>query len=438
LRRFLITLALSVSLLLVGLMPSMATAAPAHTDVMFVFDTTGSMSEALSEATEEIEEAMTSIRGELPDVDFGLAEMRDYTEVVNPGFFEYDNEEVGFGYQPWTLLSPIGAAEGTIKAQLSTLSAKGGGDGPEAYGRGLYESAQNPAVGWRSGARGVIILVADNVPHDNELNEGIPPEFWYEEPFETGIDPGIDNVVGTVDDLDFQSTVLPTLIADGRPLEFVDYHGQPEYLPYWQNWAARTGGNALEAGLAGGLAAQLTTLVVAGANAPLPSCPAGTARDASEHCVTSTPPAGPPPPPPPAPPAPSSSFSVVPRISCAGVCHVVLVQVTFDSAGNVVMESIIPGGAGALSRATQAGVVQAKAKKPKPKAKPLVQRISQQVKAGANSLTLKLTAAGIAKLNKQGHLVLKLKVTFTPTGGSAKTSIVQLTVTPKPKGKGKH
>ena len=38
---------------------------------------------------------------------------------------------------------------------------------------------------------GVIVLVADNVPHDNELNEGIAPEFWYQAPFETGIDPGM-------------------------------------------------------------------------------------------------------------------------------------------------------------------------------------------------------------------------------------------------------
>ncbi len=427
------------SLLLVALQPTVASAAPAHTDVMFVFDTTGSMSEALGEATEEIEEAMTRIRGELPDVEFGLAEMRDYTEVVNPGFFEYDNDEAEFGFQPWTLLSPIGGSEGTIKAQLSTLVAIGGGDGPEAYGRALYETAQNPTVGWRPGARGVIILVADNVPHDNELNEGIPPEFWVEEPFDTGVDPGADNIVGTADDLDFQSTVLPTLVADGRPLEFVDYHGYAPYLPYWQNWAARTGGNALEAGLAGGLAAQLTSLVVAGANAPLPSCPAGTVRDATEHCAVPSTPSTPSTPTSPtaAPvPPPSNTFSVVPRISCAGVCHVVLVQITFGSAGNVVMESIIAGEPGTLMERTQAGAAKPKGKGHK--AQPLIKRTSQPVKAGQNSLKVKLSPAGIAQLQKKGKLGLKLKVTFTPTGGSPKTSLVHLTVTSKPKGHGKH
>jgi hypothetical protein len=337
------------------------------------------------------------------------------------------------GYAPWTLDSPIGTPEMTIESKLATLFAAGGGDLPEAYGRALYETAQNPSVGWRPGARGVIILVADNVPHDNELNEGIPIEDWIESPFDTGVDPGADHAVGTADDLDFQSTVLPTLVADGKPLEFVDYHGDPSYLPYWQNWSARTGGNALEAGF-GGLANQLTELVVAGASASLPSCPSGEIRDATEHCVAPSPPPSPSPTPA---PTPSNSFSVVPRISCAGVCHVILVQVTFDSAGNVVMESIVSGGSEAFSVAGQDGPALLKAKK-KHKPQPVVERTHQHVHAGTNSLKLKLSPAGIAQLKKNGRLKIKLKVTFTPTGGTPKASIANLTVVAKPKGKGHH
>jgi hypothetical protein len=430
-RRFLFALVFSGCALCVGALPLAASAAPAHTDVMFVFDTTGSMGGALQEATEEIEEAMAQIRGELPDVEFGLAEMRDYTEVVNPGEFEYDDFSFEAGSQPWTLLDPISSDEHAIQERLATLVAADGGDGPEAYGRALYETVQNPAVGWRAGARGVVVLVADNVPHDSELNEGIAAGLWYETPFDTGVDPGPDNTVGTPDDLDWQSKVLPTMVSDGRPLEFVDYHGESAFLPYWQNWAARTGGNALEAGAAGSLAGQLAQLVVAGANAPLPSCPAGTARDASEQCVVTIPVPAPSPPPP-----PSNSFSVVPRISCAGVCHVILVQMTFDSAGNLIMESIVPGGPGPLSRTTQDATARAKGKKHK--SQPLIKGVSQAVKAGKNSVKVHLSAAGIAQLEKQGHLALKLKATFTPTGGAAKTSIVHLTVAPRPKGKGSH
>jgi hypothetical protein len=59
--------------------PSAVSAAtPAHTDVMFVFDISGSMSGALEEAKSEIQEAMTQINTALPDVQYGLAEVRDY------------------------------------------------------------------------------------------------------------------------------------------------------------------------------------------------------------------------------------------------------------------------------------------------------------------------------------------------------------------------
>ena len=87
-----------------------------------------------------------------------------------------------------------------------------------------------------------IILVADNVPHDNELNEGIPQEFWVRTPFDTGIDPGPDNTVGTADDVDWQAT-LQRLNAVGKPLEYVDYQGSESYVPYWQFWSGITGGS---------------------------------------------------------------------------------------------------------------------------------------------------------------------------------------------------
>src|SRR3954453_14303833 len=299
---------------------------PAHTDVMFVFDTTGSMGGAISEAQSGIQEAMTQISAALPDSQFGLVEVSDYDEVVNPGEFEYG---IGEGYAAWTLHVPITANQSQVSEALLKLSADGGGDSPEAYGRALFESAANPAIGWRAGARGVIVLVADDVPHDNDLNEGIASEFFAQEsPFDTGIDPGGDNTVGTGDDLDWQGTVLQRLVTDGKPLEYVDYFGADEYVPYWQSWAGRTGGGIVHAGDSE-LAGKIVEAVKAGASAALPACPAGQVRDASEHCVTATPP-----------PPPSSNFKFEPRISCAKGCHVVLVKITFDSAGNVIGESI--------------------------------------------------------------------------------------------------
>ncbi len=391
--------------------PGRATAAtPAHTDVMFVFDTTGSMTSALSQARAEIQEAMTQIGASLPDVQFGLAEMSDYSDVNFNGYppgsdFEFGEElyDNGSGSHPWTLDVPISPNQSAVSAGLLKLFATGGGDGPEAYGRALYETDANPTVGWRPGARGVIVLVADNVPHDTELNDGIPSASWVASPFNTGPDPGPDSTIGTGDDIDWQG-LLQKLVVDGKPLEFVDYHGEEDFFPYWQNWSSRTGGSALYTNGSVSLASQLTELVKAGASAALPACPAGLVRDSNEHCAT--------------PPPPPNTFTVVPRISCSKGCHVVFVKITFDSAGNVIAESVQEEEAGASAVAHSS-----KAKKGhKKKSKPLIKRLSQPVVAGANTLKLKLTPAALKSLKKKGKLNLKVQITFTPTGGTAKST----------------
>ncbi len=408
---------------------SAGAATPAHTDVMFVFDTTGSMGGAITEAKEQIQEAMTQIGASLPDVQFGLAEMRDYSSVNFNGTPEEIEEEelydIGSGFQPWTLVVPITANQSAVAGGITGLFATGGGDGPEAYGRALFETDGNPAVGWRPGTRGVIVLVADNVPHDTELNDGIPSNFWVQSPFNTGADPGPDNTVATGDDLDWQNVVLPKLINDGRPLEFVDYFGFPPYFPYWQNWTARTGGSALQAN-GENLAGQIAELVRAGASATLPPCPPGQVRDVNEHC-------GPP---------PSNNFKIEPRISCSKGCHVVLVKIVFDSAGNVIGESVLDEESHARAAAVDArqGAKSkcAKGKKGKCKPKPLIKPLSQAVVAGPNTLKLKLTGAALKALHKKGKLKLKIRFTFTPTGGFAKSSTHTFTVKLPKSGKHRH
>ena len=422
--RIALALALSAGTLAVA-GPAVAQAAtPAHTDVMFVFDTTGSMGSAITEAQGDIQEAMTQIGTALPDPQFGLVEVNDYDEVINPGEFEYD---IGGGHAAWTLHVPITPNQALVSDALLKLSASGGGDGPEAYGRALFESAANPGIGWRPGARGVIVLVADNIPHDTELNEGIPPELFAQaSPFNTGMDPGADNTVGTGDDLDWQSTVLQRLVSDGKPLEYVDYFGGEEYIPYWQNWTGRTGGGVVVAG-SGNLAEKIVEAVKAGASATLPACPPGQVRDASEHCVT---------------PPPSNNFKFEPRISCSKGCHVVLVKITFDSAGNVTGESIPEEeGAGASAvvsakgKAKAKGCAKGKGKKKGCKPPALIKKFSQPVVAGVNTLSLKLTGPAIKTLNKKGKVKLKIRFTFTPTGGTPKTLNHTYTVKLPKKGK---
>lgn len=405
--------------LCVGAAPAVAAAdTPAHTDVMFVFDTTGSMGGALDEAKKEIKGAMDQLSASLPDVQFGLSEVNDYNAVLNRSFeFSYG---LGEGFEPWVLKAPIGPSPQLVSDLLQGLSAKGGGDDPEAYGRGLYESTANPAVGWRPGARGIVVLIADNVPHDDELNLGIAESLWAKSPFNTGIDPGRDNTVGTADDLDWQ-TVLNRLATDGRPLEYVDFHGKAAYLPYWQAWAGSTGGTVMSAKGEDDLGSKLVEAVKLGA--ALPPCPSGQVRNAESLCVA-------------IPPPPSNSFRIEPRISCAKGCYVVEVKIVLDSAGRVIAESVLNE---EPTRSRVAGISAAKAgykKKPKPKAQ--IKRLSQVVAPGANTLKLKLTGAAKKALKKNGSLKLKVNISFTPDGGTAKSAVHTFNVKAPAKPAKKH
>jgi hypothetical protein len=268
-----------------------AAATPAHTDVMFVFDTSGSMESELEEAKKEMIAVMGSINAKLPDVHYGVAEVRDYS----PSPYTFNVTEPGV--LPWKLDQPLTSDGSAVQKAIEPLFAQGGGDDAESYGRALWETDTNPNVGWREEAQHLVILVADNVPHDNDLNEGLPESEWakneetgvLENPFDTGEElPGTWGIPGTAwsagTNLDFQS-IMRQLGEDGKPLEDVDFSGPAGYLPYWEYWASLSGGHAL-AGHSGELAGKLTALIETGAASGLPACPTGQVRNGAGVCIT--------------------------------------------------------------------------------------------------------------------------------------------------------
>ncbi len=267
-------------------------ATPAHTDVMFLFDTSGSMSGELEEAEKEMLSVMGNINAKLPDVHYGVAEVRDYP----PGEGLTEAELEASSEKPWKLDQPLTSDLSAVQKAIEPLTAFGGIDLPESYGRALWETDTNPNVGWREGAQHIIILVADNVPHDNNLNEGLPESSWakneetgiVENPFNTHEElPGRWGIPGTLwtpgTNLDFQTT-MTQLALDGKPLEDVDFSGVAGYLPYWEYWTSFSGGHALEAKTTE-LAAKVTTLIETGAATPLSPCPAEQVRNGAGVCV---------------------------------------------------------------------------------------------------------------------------------------------------------
>lgn len=100
-------------------------------------------------------------------------------------------------------------------------------------------------------------------------------------------------------------------------------------------------------------------------------------------------------------------FTEEPRITCAGTCRVVIVQITSDGNGNVIAEQIKPGQERRPARLAAAAT----------KPKVLLAKLKQKVSDGENDLKLKPTKAGKKVLKKKGKLKAKMRFTFTPTGG---------------------
>lgn len=304
-RRFFLLLGTLAALLTLSAGPSVPRASaetpPEKTDVMFVFDTSGSMSGELGEAKEKILQVVEHVRSTLPNVAFGVANVEDipgYEEGhLNEAITEQQYAESS--EKPWRLDQPVSTEASAAASAIQNLTIGGGGDGPEAYSRALWETNTNPTVGWRPNARHEIVLVADNVPHDPNLNEGLPESEWVANPFDTHEEPGgkwgiPDTQWSPGVNLGIRS-VAAELGSDGKPLESVEFYGAENgYLHYWEYWAGLSGGEALN-GTSGELETRLISVIETGATKALPACPSGEARNAEGVCASA-------PPPPPLPP----------------------------------------------------------------------------------------------------------------------------------------
>jgi len=126
----------------------------------------------------------------------------------------------------------------------------------------------------------------------------------------------------------------------------------------------------------------------------------------------------------PAPPSPPSNLFSLPRKSISSATGGATISVKLPGAGKLEMV----GTAKVRAPAGKAG--QSKQKTIK------VGKVTLNAsKAGTYNLTLKPSAAAMAQLRKKGALRVSLKLTFTPTGGSPKTTITGLTLKLSKKGK---
>lgn len=191
-------------------------------DVLFDFDLTASMGEELSTMQTESQNIMNTLLEQVPDSAFGVASFMDYPDSFS--FGDYSNTYGSSGDYPWKLDRRITTDTDMVRAAINGLELGNGQDLPESYSRALYETYADPSVGWRTGAKKIVIMFGDDIPHDPA--------------YATGIDPGRDGEVGTTDDLYFED-VVAGLKSHG--ITVLALHSGTNNKP-WLYMAEETGG----------------------------------------------------------------------------------------------------------------------------------------------------------------------------------------------------
>lgn len=118
-------------------------------EIVFVFDSTGSMSRTIADTKTTIGQMLTVLRHLVPDARFGLVTYRDR------GREQYLTRDVPLGFDFWRIANFV-----------QYVSAEGGGDLPEAVHEGLQAAF---AQRWQPGARRVVVLAGDAPPHPEDM-----------------------------------------------------------------------------------------------------------------------------------------------------------------------------------------------------------------------------------------------------------------------------
>jgi len=170
-------------------------------DVVFVFDSTGSMGGQIQQMAIKADGIMADVRSDIPDTNFGVGSFVDYPHAYNS--YGYSNT---YGAPPdyaWKTDQDLTSVTSDVTDALNTMHASGGADGPQNYVRALYESEHN--FTWRADAKKIVVLFGDNVPHAQPSGTTLPAPYTLTASY--GGDPGRDEVMFTADDLDFAPVV---------------------------------------------------------------------------------------------------------------------------------------------------------------------------------------------------------------------------------------
>jgi len=135
-------------------------------DVVFIFDTTGSMYQYLEQVRRELTHLANKVYKCAPNVQIGVIAYGDYCDA-NSTYVTKTLELTGDFLR--------------VQSFVNHVERTGGGDAPEAVEEALYEANR---LRWRAGSQRVIILVGDAPPHG--VIDAAPMRDYKEEAYALG------------------------------------------------------------------------------------------------------------------------------------------------------------------------------------------------------------------------------------------------------------
>lgn len=125
-----------------------------NTQIVFSFDTTGSMYPCLAEVRRRLAESVGRVLKEVPDVEIGIVAHGDACDGFTRGyrFLDFTND--------------VAVLQGFIK----TVESTGGGDAPEWYEYVLLKVPND--FSWHSDSRKMLVMIGDAQPHPVGYRQG--------------------------------------------------------------------------------------------------------------------------------------------------------------------------------------------------------------------------------------------------------------------------
>lgn len=212
-------------------------------DVVFVFDTTGSMYWIINNMKTKAITIMNGIRASIPDTHFGVGSHGDY----NGTYTSYNYTQPYGSSTDYAFTKDLDITGNTTAVQLAINNTvpTSGLDGPECISRAVWETL---SYSWRDGAKRIVVYFGDAPPHS------APSGLTLMKPWNTtqnlfwsayGGDPGPNGIILDSDDLDFGPVVQQ---ASDNHITFIsvdcqsytgpftyyadDAHNGMEYLSY--------------------------------------------------------------------------------------------------------------------------------------------------------------------------------------------------------------